>query len=138
MTPFDDLELLRVLVRIVESGSISAAARSLRVPQPSLSRHLKTLEDRVGARLLHRATHAMHVTEAGQRMLDSARALLALADDAAERLRAGRAELQGHLRVFATIDLGQRVVTRLIASFLRDHPKVTAELGYSNRPVHMV
>jgi DNA-binding transcriptional LysR family regulator len=138
MTPFDDLELLRVLLRIVESGSISAAARSLKIPQPSLSRHLRTLESRAGARLLQRDTHHLHLTGAGQRLLDSARNLLALADEATDRLREGHATLQGHLRLFSTIDLGQQVVTRLIARFLREHPKVTAELSYTNRPVQMI
>jgi molybdenum-dependent DNA-binding transcriptional regulator ModE len=103
MTPFDDLELLRVLLRIVESGSISAAARSLKIPQPSLSRHLRTLESRAGARLLQRDTHHLHLTGAGQRLLDSARNLLALADEATDRLREGHATLQGHLRLFSTI-----------------------------------
>jgi molybdate transport repressor ModE-like protein len=138
MTPFDDLGLLRVLVRIAESGSISAAARSLKIPQPSLSRHLRTLEQRAGARLVHRDTHHLHVTEAGQRLLASARSLLALADDAADKLREGQAALAGHLRLFATIDLGQSIATRMIAGFLRAHPRVTAELGYTNRPVGMI
>jgi DNA-binding transcriptional LysR family regulator len=138
MTPFDDLDLLRALVRIVESGSISAAARSLKIPQPSLSRHLRTLEERVGARLLQRDTHSLHLTEVGQRLLDSARTLLDLAEEATNRLREGQVALQGHLRLFSSIDIGQTAVTRLIARFLREHPKVTAELSYTNRPVQMI
>jgi DNA-binding transcriptional LysR family regulator len=138
MTPFDDLALLRVLIRIVESGSISAAARSLAIPQPTLSRHLRTLEDRAGVRLVHRDTHHLHPTEAGLRLIASARNLLDLATDATDHLHQGHATLQGHLRLFATIDLGQTAVTRLIAGFLRDHAKVTAELGYTNRPVQMI
>jgi DNA-binding transcriptional LysR family regulator len=138
MTPFDDLALLRVLIRIVESGSISAAARSLKISQPSLSRHLRTLEERAGTRLVQRDTHHLHATEAGQRLIGSARVLLELADEASDRLREGQAAIVGHLRLFATIDLGQTAVTRLLARFLRDHPKVTAELGYTNRPVQMI
>jgi DNA-binding transcriptional LysR family regulator len=138
MTPFDDLALLRTLIRIVESGSISAAARSLKIPQPSLSRHLRILEDRAGARLVHRDTHHLHATEAGQRLLGSARALLEIADEATDRLREGQASIQGHLRLFATIDIGQGAVTRLLVRFLRDNPRVTAELGYTNRPVQMI
>lgn len=138
MTPFDDLALLRALIRIVESGSISAAARSLAIPQPTLSRHLRTLEARAGVRLLHRDTHHLHPTEAGARLLDSARGLLDLATDATDRLHTSHVTLQGHLRLFATIDLGQTAVTQLIAGFLRAHPKVTAELGYTNRPVQMI
>jgi DNA-binding transcriptional LysR family regulator len=138
MTPFDDLDLLRVLVRIAESRSISGAARSLKIPQPTLSRQLRQLEERAGARLFQRDTHHLHLTDAGQRLLDSARTLLEMAESASERLRAGQTTLQGHLKVFATIDLGQSLVSRLVATFLGDNPQVTAELGYTNRPVQMI
>jgi DNA-binding transcriptional LysR family regulator len=138
MTAFDDLELLRAFVRIVESGTISAAARSLKLPQPTLSRHLRALEDRAGTTLLLRDTHRMRLTEAGHRLIADARALLTLADEAADRLHDDRTELRGHLRVFATVDLGQSGLSRLVARFLLEHPGVTAELGYSNRPVQMI
>jgi DNA-binding transcriptional LysR family regulator len=138
MTPFDDLALLRTLIRIVESGSISAAARSLEIPQPSLSRHLRLLEERAGTRLVHRDTHHLHATEAGHRLIRGARALLEMADEATDRLREGQVSIQGHLRLFATIDLGQGAVTRLLVRFLRENPRVTAELGYTNRPVQMI
>ncbi|EIP96620.1 transcriptional regulator [Opitutaceae bacterium TAV1] len=138
MTPFEDLSLLRAFVRIVESGSISAAARTLKIPQPSLSRHLRTLEERCGAALLRRDTHRMSLTEAGSRLLADAQAMLALADEAAQRLHEDQAALRGHLRLFATIDFGQFTGTRLITRFLLANPGVTAELGYTNRPLHMI
>jgi DNA-binding transcriptional LysR family regulator len=138
MTPFDDLTLLRAFVRIVEGGSISAAARTLKLPQPTLSRHLRTLEERCGGALLHRDTHRMRLTEAGHRLLEDARTMLELAESAAQRIHEDQAVLRGHLRLFATIDFGQFTVSRLISRFLRAHPEVTAELGYSNRPMHMI
>jgi hypothetical protein len=52
MTAFDDLSLLRTFVCIVECGSISAGARRLKTPQPTLSRHLLLLEEHCGAALL--------------------------------------------------------------------------------------
>jgi|SoiMethySBSTD1v2_1073268.scaffolds.fasta_scaffold63578_5 DNA-binding transcriptional LysR family regulator len=138
MTPFDDLTLLRAFVSIVESGNISAAARRLKVPQPSLSRHLRILEERAGMTLLKRDTHRMHLTDAGRRFIDDARAIVGLAEEASDRLSEGQVALRGHLRLFATIDLGQTAVTRLIASFLQANPGLTAELGYTNRPVQMI
>lgn len=138
MTSFDDLALLRAFVGIVESGSISAAARRLKLPQPSLSRHLRTLEDRCGASLLQRDTHQMSLTETGRRLLADARTLLDLAENAQQRLRADQTSLSGHLRVFATIDGGQFIVTRLLTSFLQKNPQVTAELAFTNRPVHLI
>lgn len=138
MSAFDDLNLLRAFVRIVEAGSISGGARQLNLPQPTLSRHLKTLEGHCGTALLRRDTHQMCLTEAGQRFLTDVRAVLAHADEAQQRLHEDRTKLSGHLRLFATIDCGQFMVTRLVSAFLQQHPKVTASLGISNRPLHMI
>lgn len=138
MTAFDDLSLLRVFITIVECGSISAGARSLNVPQPTLSRKLRTLEELCGAALLRRDTHQMSLTETGQRFLADARVVLGHAEQADQRLRENQTTLSGHLRLFATIDCGQFVVTRLVSRFLQQHPKVTASLGISNRPLHMI
>lgn len=138
MGAFEDLSLLRAFVCIVESGSISAGARRLKLPQPTVSRYLRQLEDEAGAPLLRRDTHRMSLTEAGHRLLADARALLALAEDAEHRLHESHTTLRGHLRLFATIDSGQFPVTRLISSFLQLNPKVTAELGFTNRPLHMI
>src|SRR5437899_11891838 len=114
MAAFDDLSLLRAFVCIVESGSISAGARRLKVPQPTLSRYLRQLEEEAGAALLQRDTHGMCLTEIGHRALADARAILALAEDAEHHLREDQAILRGHLRLFATIDSGQFITARLI------------------------
>lgn len=138
MTAFEDLSLLRAFVCIVECGSISAGARRLKVSQPTLSRQLRTLEERCGAALLRRDTHAMCVTSIGQRLLADARSLLAHAEEAELRLREDQRELSGLLRLFATIDWGQWVVTPMVSSFLQIHPKVTMELALTNRPLHLL
>lgn len=64
--------------------------------------------------------------------------MLVLADEATDRLGADRTVLHGHLRLFATVDLGQGHFTRLVSRFLLEHPGLRAELGYSNRPVQMI
>lgn len=138
MTAFDDLTLLRAFVAIVECGSISGGARRLRVSQPGLSRQLRALEERCGTLLLRRDTHKMSLTEAGRRMLADARVMLTQADEADQRLRDDAATLSGQLRLFATVDLGQFIVSRLVAKFLQRNPKVTATLALTNRPLHMI
>ena len=138
MTAFDDLALLRAFVCIVECGSISAGARRLKIPQPTLSRYLRVLEEHSGSALLRRDTHAMSLTPTGQRLLKDAQTMLAHAEEATQRLREDQTTLSGHLRLFATMDLGQSIVTRLVSSFLRINPKVTAELALTNRPLHMI
>lgn len=138
MTAFEDLCLLRSYVAIVECGSISAGARQLKVSQPTLSRQLRTIEERSGAMLLRRDTHRMSVTEAGQRLLADAKALLTQAEEADRRLHENHTTLSGQLRLFATVDLGQWVVTKIVSRFLQEHPKVTATLALANRPLHMI
>ncbi len=138
MTPLDDLLLLRAFVSIADCGNISAAARSMKLPQPTLSRRLKALEDSCGVVLVRRDTHRLHFTEAGQRLLSDARVMLDLADGARQRLHEDQTSLNGHLRLFATIDAGQFIISRLIARFLKSNPGVTAELAYSNRAARMI
>lgn len=138
MTAFEDLTLLRAFVAIVECGSISGGARRLRVSQPGLSRQLRTLEERCGTALLRRDTHRMSLTETGRRLLTDAKDMLAQADEADRRLRDDTVTLSGQLRLFATVDLGQSIVTRLVSQFLQRNPKVTASLALTNRPLHMI
>ncbi len=138
MRAFEDLTLLRAFVCIVECGSISAGARRAKISQPSLSRQLRTLEDLCGTALLRRDTHRMSVTETGQRLLADARAILAHAEEADRRLHEDHTTLSGHLRLFATVDLGQWVITPLVSQFLQANPKATATLALNNRPLQMI
>ncbi|MGA8478992.1 MAG: LysR family transcriptional regulator [Chthoniobacterales bacterium] len=90
MTAFDDLSLLRAFIGIVECGSISAAARRLKIPQPTLSRYLRVLEERCDGPLLRRDTHQMSLTQTGRRFLADANAMVAHAEEADQHLREGQ------------------------------------------------
>src|SRR5215475_6746530 len=133
MTAFEDLALLRAFVSIVEGGSISAGARRMKIPQPTLSRYLRQLEEKSGAPLLRRDTHRMSLTETGHRMLADARTMLARAEEAHHRLYEGQTTLSSYLRLFAKIDSKQFSLTPLNSRFLQLNPKVTAEIGFTNR-----
>ncbi len=85
MATLNDLNLLRTFVRIAEAGSISAAARSLRTTQPTLSRQLKHLESLLGAPLVQRDSHNISLTAAGQRLLVDAREILDHVHSATQR-----------------------------------------------------
>ena len=75
--PSDRLELMQTFVRIVEAGSLSAAAAQMLTTQPTVSRRLQALERALGVRLLQRSTHAMKPTEDGERCYARAKELLA-------------------------------------------------------------
>ncbi|MDB6039832.1 MAG: Transcriptional regulator, LysR family, partial [Verrucomicrobiales bacterium] len=138
MRAFEDLTLLRAFVCIVECGSISAGARRLKISQPTLSRQLRTLEELCGTALLQRDTHQMSVTEQGQRLLVDAKAMLILGEEADRRFHESYTTLSGHLRLYATVDLGQWVITPLVSQFLQANPRVTAALALNNRPLQMI
>lgn len=138
MNGLEDLQRLRTFVRIVESGSISAAARTLNASQPTLSRQLRQLERAAGIPLLRRDTRTMSLTDAGRRLFEDAREILGLAEQASQRLRDEKETPRGHLRVVAVVDFGQWIVSRLLALFQQSHPQITAELHLINRPCKFV
>ncbi len=138
MTSVTNLQHLREFVQIADSGGISPAAKVLGMSQPTLSRHLASLEAEVGAPLLRRDTHTMSLTDAGRILLVDARELLALADRMGRRLKGERQSLRGHLRIVSVVDVGQWIVSRVLSRFGKLHPGVTTELHLINRPTKFV
>jgi DNA-binding transcriptional LysR family regulator len=125
--PADRLALLETFVRIVEAGSLSAAAPLLQTTQPTVSRRLRALEQALGVPLLQRSTHGMRLTPDGERCYERARTLLA--DWAAFEADMGGAgaEPEGLLRVAVPHAFGQDRFVAPLADFLRAWPRVTVE-----------
>jgi DNA-binding transcriptional LysR family regulator len=128
----DRLHEIAIFVRTAERGSFSVAARELRMSQPSVSRTVAALEERLGVTLLLRNTRRITLTEAGRVLLERGRQLLADANDLEEATR-GASELRGFLRVAATQGFGVRELAPLLPEFLAAHPKVKVELLLSDR-----
>jgi DNA-binding transcriptional LysR family regulator len=97
----DRLELMQTFVRIVEAGSLSAAAAQMGSTQPTISRRLQWLEKMLGLRLLQRSTHAMRLTEDGERCYAHARALLENWAAVEADLRGAQDQPRGQLRVLS-------------------------------------
>ncbi len=129
----DRIELMRTFVRIVEAGSLSAVAAQLGATQPTVSRRLQALERSLGMRLLHRSTHAMKLTEDGQRCYLRAKEMLASWDVFEAELRGAGDEPEGTLRVVAPHAFGQALLIAPLAEFLRRHPRVTADWRLHDR-----
>jgi len=123
----DRLQLMETFVRIVEAGSLSAAAAQLRTTQPTISRRLKLLERSLGVRLLQRSTHAMRLTVDGERCFQRARELLASWAAFEADLRGAQEEPEGTLRVAMPHAFGQDKFVAPMAAFLREHPRVAVE-----------
>ena len=122
---FDRLSLLETFIRIAESGSISAAARDLRISQPSASRHLVELESNLKTQLVRRNTHSLALTDSGSELLRSARLLLADWEALEERFVNVEKEVKGSIMVVAPIALGQLHLARIATQFQLEHPLET-------------
>jgi len=133
----DRLEAMELFAAIGEAGSLSAAARRLRVPLPTVSRKLAQLERHLGVRLLTRTTRRFALTEPGQHYLDSCRRLLAEIVEA-ERVVAGEYETpRGRLNVTAPIVFGRLHVLPIVMDFLKAYPEVDLRLSLADRIVDL-
>src|ERR1700712_1151565 len=133
--PADRFELMETFVRIVDAGTLSAAAAQLGTTQPTVSRRLQALERALGVKLLSRSTHSMTLTEDGQRCLERARELLASWHAFEADLRGAGDEPEGTLRVIAPHAFGQQQLVAPLAEYLARFPRVNVEwLLHDRRP----
>jgi DNA-binding transcriptional LysR family regulator len=129
----DRLDELRLFVAIVEGGSLAAAGRRLGLSPPAVTRALSALEERAGLRLLERSTRRLAPTEAGLRLAEHARHLLAGYAEAMTEAAGEAAAPRGRLRIAAPLVFGRLHVAPLVIAFLDAQPAVTAELVLSDR-----
>jgi DNA-binding transcriptional LysR family regulator len=125
--PADRIELMETFVRIVEAGSLSAAALQMGATQPTMSRRLQALERSLGLRLLQRSTHAMTLTADGERCYEGAKELIASWKAFESELRGADDEPEGLLRVIAPHAFGQQLLVGPLSDYMRAHPRVTVE-----------
>lgn len=127
-----------VFVAVVEAGSFTTAAKKLGVTKSAVSRRVSDLEETLGARLLHRTTRRLSLTEAGERYLEHARRALLeaqAAEDAASQLQRVP---RGRLRINAPMSFGRLHIAPAIPAFLRRYPDIEIELTMDDRVVDLV
>jgi DNA-binding transcriptional LysR family regulator len=135
----DRLVALQTFVRVLELGSLSAAARDLRLSQSAVSQQMAALEKHLGARLLHRTTRRVTATAAGEDYYGQAKNILALVDASEAALRTNvDAGLKGSLRVQAPTGLGRHVVAGVAIDFQLRHPGVRVEVLLDDRIADLV
>lgn len=123
----DRITLLQTFVRIVEAGSLSAAAAQMGTTQPTVSRRLQALEHSLGLPLLQRSTHSMKLTEDGERCFERAKELLEKLEVFEADLRGASDEPSGSLRVVVPHAFGQEKLVAPLAAYLARYPRVTVE-----------
>jgi DNA-binding transcriptional LysR family regulator len=128
---------MTTFVRIADSGSISSAARSLRLSVPMASRHLRALEQDLGVALVRRTTRRMDLTEAGAELLGRARRLLREVDETRDAVRPAKGA-SGLLVVSAPVSFGLAQIAPLVPKLLAKHPRLSLELRFDDRVVDLV
>ncbi|MEH4658438.1 LysR family transcriptional regulator [Phytobacter diazotrophicus] len=122
--------------RICELGSLSAAARSLGISRPMVSRYLDEMEKWAGARLIHRSTRRLTLTPAGEKILEKTRQLASLSQDIEGD--ATRLTPSGTLRIACAHFTATHLLGPVIPAFLARYPALRIEVDINNQPVSLV
>jgi DNA-binding transcriptional LysR family regulator len=134
----DRLQAMTAFVRVVETGSFSAAARQLGLGQPAVSKTIAQLENRLQVRLLVRSTHALAPTDAGLRFYERAQQALRDVDEAELEARGAGAGLQGRLRVSAPTTFARLMIVPRLPEFLTRHPSLDMDVILDDRVIDLV
>ena len=134
----DRLSAMETFIRVVDTGSFSAAARQLRIGQPAISKAMAQLEGRLGTRLLLRSSRGLATTEAGQNFYERAKRAIEEADEAELVARGAGAGLVGRLRFSAAVTFARLHVIPSLPVFLSCHPGLAIEAVLDDRNINPV
>ena len=123
-----DLRRLEIFVKVAELGSFSRAADALFLTQPTVSEHVRALEDSLGVKLLDRLGRGTTPTRAGTLLLGYARRMLALSREAAQAIEQFQGRVSGELTIGGSTIPGEYVVPELIGAFRGKYPDVRISL----------
>lgn len=127
-----DLDAMRLFVRAVADGSLSAAGRELDLSPAAASKRLTRLEHALGVRLLQRSSRRLTLTDEGAAYYERCVTILADLDEAHASLGAGQMEARGLLHVAAPADLGRHWIAPLAAEFAAHHPQLRLRISVSD------
>jgi DNA-binding transcriptional LysR family regulator len=135
MTPLADLE---IFARVVMTGSMTKAAKELAVSPAVISKRLKRLEERLGARLMQRTTRQLALTEEGQGFYERVVAILASVDEAEGYVMGRNTQARGTLRVSASSSFGRKHIAPHLMKFMLANPDLNIQLELSDSFVDIV
>lgn len=134
----DRLSAVQLFIRIVETGSFSRAAAECGVTQPTATKAVAAIEQRLGARLLHRSTRGVTPTEVGRLYHERCRQIARDIEEADNLATLRQSGLGGRLRVSSSVAFGRRVLVPLALRWMREHPSLTVDLSFDDRYVDLV
>ncbi len=124
---------VRAFIQTAKDGSLSAAAKSLGVSQPTLSRNIQMLEQHIKLQLFKRTTRGLTLTEAGEKLIESAQTMGEASDFFQRQISGLSEELEGDIRISANEIVGIYLLPAALANFREKHPKVHIEIEITNQ-----
>jgi DNA-binding transcriptional LysR family regulator len=131
------LDDIALFVRVAELGTLSAAAREREIPVSQVTRSLARLEAHCGARLMHRSTHGLSLTDEGDTMLAYGRRLLETAVELNGELSGKVGGPSGWVRVSVSLVVAETVIAPSLASLYERHPELHVDLTADDRVVDL-
>lgn len=133
----DRFESMRVLIKVAELGSFSAAARAMNLSPSMVTKHVAAQEERLGTPLFQRTTRKVSLTDIGRTYLELAGRLVSGVEDAEALTSASHLAVRGLLRVSCPVSFGSRHIAPLMAAFHNTYPSLVVELGLNDRVVDL-
>lgn len=134
----DQIQAMRIFVRVVEAGTFTRAADSLNLPKATVTKHVQALEERLRVKLLNRTTRRVTVTADGAAYYDRTVRLLTDLDDIEASMTNARSNPRGRLRVDVGTAVAQLLIIPNLADFHARYPDIQLDLGVSDRIVDLI
>ncbi len=129
---------MKAFVRVVETGSFSAVAKEFETQQPAISKQVAWLEAHLGNRLIERSTRRLVFTDEALQYYHRCKAILESIAEAEQFVRQGKAQVNGELRIAASVGFGSYLLAPLMGGFLKKFPDVSVDLRLSDSFVDVV
>ncbi|MBB3138784.1 DNA-binding transcriptional LysR family regulator [Rhizobium pisi] len=134
----DRLDAMRVILAVVDAGSLSAGSRKLNAPLPSVSRKVAELERHLGTTLIVRTSRNIQLTSAGRDYVEAARRIVADLDEAERRASGEYQTPRGELAITTSVEFGARIVQPIVLAFMEQYADVTVRFLAVDRMVHLI
>lgn len=134
----DKLRAIQLFVRLADLGSFTRVAEQTNASKSMISKEISRLEDSLGARLLHRSTRSVQLTDAGEGYLQYAREILEKLDDAEDFVQDRQAKPKGKLKINAPMALGITDLSGLFADFMQAYPEIELDIHLGDESIDLV
>lgn len=128
---------MRIFIRVVERGSMSAAARDLGIGQPAVSERIEKLEAHLGTRLLRRNTRNMSLTQSGNVFYERSKTAVQAAEHALS-VNEENQGLQGKIRIAAPYSAGESLLMPALLQLQNEHPELQVDVIFNDRVINPV